>query len=83
MVTNTKSKSKAGSKKSTPTLAQVTYLLINKYRALPCSVVRDYAQKATHKRYTQEVISDSLRKLYAAGKISRLTRGVYCANGLT
>lgn len=63
-------------------VSNVSLKLINKYQCLPTTVVRDYAQRLTHKKYTQEVVSDALRKLYSKGVISRLTRGVYCTKGL-
>lgn len=83
MATKTKKKTTVRRKttNSRP-VAQVCLRLISKHQALPTTVVRDYAQRATRKRYTQEAISDALRKLYQRGKISRLTRGVYCAKGL-
>lgn len=60
----------------------VSFNLIKKYQCLPTVVVRDYAQRLTKNKYSQEAISDALRKLYANKKIDRLARGVYCIKGL-
>jgi len=85
MATKTSSKKQIGTKKSTSKPISVSHVvsqLISKYQCLPTSVVRDYAQRSTNKRFSQEVITDVLRKLYSNGHIDRLTRGVYCVKGL-
>lgn len=84
---NTKKTSNKSTTKSKSTPKKIVLInavesLINKYQALPSIIVRDLVQRATKKQFSQSAVSSALRKAHAAGRIGRLTNGVYCHTSL-